>query len=72
MLSDATALAFRATGLPSAVDPSRNVTLPVALAGETVAVSNVAELKADGFTDDVKLVVVVTCWMVSEYAVELF
>jgi hypothetical protein len=45
---------------------SWNATRPVAVDGVTVAVNNVAEPKTVGFTDDVRVVVVPICWIVSE------
>jgi len=44
--------------VPSVVLPSLNVTVPVAAEGETVAVNVTDEPYADGFTDDVSVIVV--------------
>jgi hypothetical protein len=52
--------------LPSVVLPSLNVTVPVAVVDETVAVNVTEELNADGFDDDESVVVVLallTVWV---------
>ena len=46
------------TPVPRVMLPSLNVTVPVALAGETVAVSVVFCPSAEGFGEDVSVVVV--------------
>jgi hypothetical protein len=43
---------------PREVDPSRKVTVPVAIAGESVAVNVTEALNVEGFGEDVRVVVV--------------
>ena len=50
--------------VPSVVLPSRNVTVPVAVEGETVAVNVTAEPYVDGFNDDATVMVVLTLFTV--------
>jgi hypothetical protein len=53
----------------SVVAPSLNVTLPVALAGDTAAVNVTFTPRVDGFNDDVRVVVVeigFTIWVSTE------
>src|ERR1044071_9603075 len=57
--------------VPSEVAPSKNSTVPVAAFGDTVAVRFTLEPQSDGFTSDVRLVVVVLRSTVCEYGAEL-
>jgi hypothetical protein len=50
--------------VPSAVDPSWNVTVPVAVEGDIVAVKVTDWPKADGFSEEVR-VVVVGAWLMT-------
>lgn len=52
--------------VPMVTAPSLNVTVPVAVDGETAAVNPTLELKAEGLADDVRDVVVaawLTTWL---------
>jgi hypothetical protein len=57
--------------LPSVVLPSLNVTVPVAVVDETVAVNVTEEPKADGFDDDKSVVVVLALLTVCVRTVEV-
>jgi hypothetical protein len=57
--------------VPSVVLPSLNVTVPVAVAGVTVAVKVTIDPYADGFADEVSLAVVLTWFTVCVSAEEV-
>jgi hypothetical protein len=57
--------------VPSAVLPSVNVTVPVAVVGVTVAVKVTDEPYADGFGDEASVTVVFTLFTVCARAVEV-
>ena len=53
--------------VPSAVVPSLNVTVPVAVEGETVAVRTTFWPMIEGFVDELKLVLV-DAWVIVKFA----
>ena len=57
--------------VPSVVLPLLNVTVPVAVAGDTVAVNTVFAPMVTGFTEDVSAVVLVARFTVSVTAEEV-
>ncbi len=62
-----TAVPPASVAVPSVVEPSRNVTVPASVLGETVAVSVTVDPYVDGLGDDVSVTAVATC---SEEALE--
>ena len=70
------AMPLSSVPVPKVVPPSRNVMLPVAVAGATVAVKMTGTPDADGLADDVKETVVTagfTVWVdVAEVLVASF
>ena len=57
--------------VPSVVLPSENVTVPVAVAGVTVAVNVTGEPYADGFADEASVTVVLALFTVCVRAVDV-
>jgi hypothetical protein len=57
--------------VPNAVLPSSNVTVPVAVAGVTMAVNVTDEPYADGFADEISVTVVLVLFTVCVRIVEV-
>jgi hypothetical protein len=55
-----TAVPPASVAVPSVVDPSRNVTVPASVPGETVAVRVTVDPNVDGLGDDVRITDVAT------------